>query len=128
MRWQELYEPGDTWSHIVDQGVVLFPSARNAGAFFTASAQRWAACANRQLTYTKPGQPDGVWTVGAVSNTNGILSATKTLEGGNGRSCQRALTVANNAVIDVIACSYTQSDATAGVNIAHQIAAKVPTT
>ena len=128
MRWQELKEPGGTWTHLVDQGVVLFSSAYEAGAFFTASTQRWPACSNRQLTYTKPGQPDGVWTVGPVSNTNGILSATKTLEGGNGQICQRALTVANNVAIDVVACSYTQSDATAGVNIAHGIAAKVPTT
>jgi hypothetical protein len=33
--------------------------------------------------------------------------------------------VSNNVVIDVVACSYNQTDA--AVNIAHQIATKVPT-
>jgi PknH-like extracellular domain len=66
-----------------------------------------------------------VWTVGPVSNTNGTLSATRPQVGGNGWTCQRALTVANNVAIDVSACSYTQSDS--AINIAHQIAAKVPT-
>ena len=36
----------------VDQVVVLFSSAHDADAFFTASAQRWPACSNRQYTYT----------------------------------------------------------------------------
>jgi hypothetical protein len=42
-----------------------------SGAFFTASAQSWPACANRQYTVTVAGKPDEVWTVGPVSNTNG---------------------------------------------------------
>ena len=41
-------------------------------------------------------------------------------------SSQRALAVANNVVIDVAADSYTQADP--AVNIARQIAARVPTT
>jgi serine/threonine kinase PknH len=67
---------------------------------------------------------------GPVSNTNGTLSATKTQVAptvsvnGSPLFCQRALTLANNVVIDVEACSSTQSDA--AVNIAHQISAKVP--
>jgi hypothetical protein len=63
--------------------------------------------------------------VGPVSNTNGTLSATETQEGSSGYTCQRALTAANNVAIDVLACSSNQSDS--AVNIAHQIAAKVPT-
>jgi PknH-like extracellular domain len=136
VRGQVLREAGDSWAHRVVQGVVLFSSARDAGAFFTASAQRWPACANRQFPQkTGAGKPDQVWTVGPVSNTNGTLSATQTLNGGdssltwNWESCQRALTVANNVAIDVSACSQILSDSQsdAGVNIAHQIAAKVPT-
>ena len=130
VRGQVLHEPDDTWTHRVVQGVVLFSSAHDADAFFTASAQRWPACSNRQYTYRGRPTHTAVWTVGPVSNTNGTLSATTTLAGGNsysgnGHACQRALTVANNVAIDVTACSAAQSNA--AVNIAHQIAAKVPT-
>jgi serine/threonine kinase PknH len=130
---QELHPPGDDRTHYVVQVVVLFSSAQAADAFFTASAQRWPACANRQYTETVAGKPDEVWTVGPVSNTNGTLSATQTTGGGDSYwhwdSCQRALTVANNVVIDVKACSQNQSDSQSdsGVNIANQIAGKVPT-
>jgi hypothetical protein len=132
VREQVLRDPGNQWIHDVDQGVVLFSSAQDAGAFFTASAQSWLACSNRPFTYTEAGKPDRVWTVGPVSNINGTLSATKTVGPQPSwiwESCQRALTVANNVVIDVGTCSKNQSDSQsdAGVNIAHQIAAKVPT-
>jgi serine/threonine kinase PknH len=126
VRGQAFRDPGDNPTHVVQQVVVLFSSAQAADAFFTASAQHWPACANRQFTYTQAGKPDVVETVGPVSETNGTLSATQTQEAGNGWACQRALTVANNVAIDVVACSYTQSDFAIG--IAHQIAAKVPTT
>jgi hypothetical protein len=125
VRGQALKEPGDTRTHFVDQSVVSLSSADDARALFADSAQSWPACANRQLTYSKAGQPDQVWSVGPVSNTNGILRTTKTEEGQNGSTCQRALTVVNNVAIDVLACG--GSDADAAVNIAHQIAAKVPT-
>jgi len=124
-------EPGDKWTHGVDQGVVLFSSAQDADAFFTASAQQWPACANRQFTTTVAGKPDQLWTVGPISNTSGTLSATITRNVSTGwawEACQRALTVANNVVIDVDACNLNPSDAPsdAAVSTAHQIAAKVP--
>jgi hypothetical protein len=126
-RQRLLQEPGDISqrTHFAVEAVVLFSSAHDAAAFFTASAQSWPACSNRRYTFTQAGQPDSVWTVGPISNTNATLSSTKTLEGGNGWTCERALTVSNNVVIDVVACSYNQTDA--AVNIAHQIATKVPT-
>jgi PknH-like protein len=50
------------------------------------------------------------------------------LDGGcgveDGYNCQRPLTARNNVAVDVAARSYTQGDF--GVNIAHQIANKVP--
>jgi eukaryotic-like serine/threonine-protein kinase len=133
--WTNHSQPGHyifhTVTHETEQAVVLFSSAQDANNFFTASAQRWPACANRPFIYTQEGYPDQEWTVGPVSNANGTLSATETL-GGNWlwESCQRALTVANNVAIDVETCSKNQSDSQSdsAVNIAHQIAAKVPTT
>jgi serine/threonine kinase PknH len=121
VRSQYLREPLEL-VHQVWQAVVAFPSANDAARFFSASAQRWPACSNRQYHYVNdPGTPDTVWTVGPIANISDTLSATKGGEGG--WACQRALTVSNNVTVDVAACSANPADA--GVNIAHQIAAKV---
>lgn len=121
----------------VIQGVVLFPTARDAGAFYVTSTEQWAACSNRQFTVQMGGgTPDQVWTVGPVSNVNGILSVIRTrpaVDFGGGaswswESCQRALTAANNVIVDINACTIIQSDTIEGaaVSVAQQIAAKVP--
>ena len=127
---QLLAEPVDKSAQGVVQQVVLFSSAHDAEAFFATSAERWPACANRKFTVTIPGQAEQEFTVGSVSSTNGTLSATESPAGARWGNCQRALTVANNVAIDVMACTRevfgSQSDA--AVNIARQIAAKVPTT
>ncbi len=113
----------------VYQYVVLFPSPEQAGAFFTTSAQRWPACANRQDTVpAADGKPELQWKVGQVSNANGVLSVPVTLTiGGNGAGvtvpCQRALTVRNNVVVDIDACRKDVGNL--GVDIANQIAGKV---
>jgi serine/threonine kinase PknH len=127
-QWLSDHPPAGTFSHYVNPAVVLFPYAHDAGAFFTASVQSWSACSNRQYTVTQAGFIDQTWTVGQVTNTNGTLSISTTdLDSRpKGWTCQRALTVANNVVIDVTACSGNPADS--AVNIAHQIAAKVPTT
>jgi serine/threonine kinase PknH len=129
----ELHEPDNNWTHLVIEEVVLFATPQAANAVYTTSAQQWPAC--QQYTYTVSGKPDEVETVGPVSNTNGTLSATRIRSGGDStwvwgwETCQRAMTVANNVVIDVLACSTNRSDAQSGsaVNVAHQIAAKVTT-
>ncbi|MGV0069415.1 serine/threonine-protein kinase PknH/PknJ [Mycobacterium colombiense] len=127
-----LHEPAEfaDFVHAAHQDVVLFSSAHDAEAFFTASTQSWLACSNRQLTLNvRAGKPAQVWTVGPVSNTNGILSATTNIAPPyRWDRCQRALAVANNVVIDVNTCSKNQADSQsdAAVDIAHQIAAKVP--
>jgi serine/threonine-protein kinase len=128
-----LHEPAEfaDFVHAAHQDVVLFSSAHDAEAFFTASTQSWLACSNRQLTLNvRAGKPAQMWTVGPVSNTNGILSATTNIAPPyRWDRCQRALTVANNVVIDISACSKNQTDSlsASAVNIARQIAARVPT-
>ena len=120
-RDQTLQE-GDNFTHYVQQAVVLFPSAKQAGAFFTASVQQWPAC--RQYTHTQSGS---LWDVGPISNTNGTLSTTATQQNANepGWACGRALAQRNNVLIDVNTCSADPADS--AVNIANQIAARVPT-
>lgn len=118
----ETLQEGDNFTHFVEQAVVLFPSAKQAGAFVGASGLQWSAC--HQYTHT---QSHTVWDVGAVSNTNGMLSTTATQENANvgGWGCGRALTARNNVVIDVNTCSADPKNS--AVEIASRIAAKVPT-
>ena len=115
-------QEGDNFTHYVQQAVVLFPSAKQAGAFFTASAQQWPAC--HQYSHTQSGS---LWDVGPISNTGGTLSTIATQQNANapGWACGRALTQRNNVLIDVNTCSANPADS--AVNIANQIAAKVPT-
>lgn len=120
----------DPGSPDVHQAVVLFPSAQQASAFFTASAQHWSGCANRQDDVPADGDsPQIHWQVGPVSNTNGVLSTTWSMNASkNGESisgiCQRALTARNNVVIDTEACKQ-EDPGNAAVNVANQIAGKV---
>ena len=114
----------------VGQVLVLFPSANEANAFFSTSTQRWPACANRQFT-TPAGTdtPQTDWQVGPVSNAHGTLSTTLTMAiSDNGivvitMTCQRALTVRNNVVIDVAVIRKEPADL--AVKVAGQIAGKV---
>lgn len=123
----------------VTQAVVLFPSADKANAFFTASAQKWPACNNREFTTPGSGDaPEMKWKMGTATNANGVLSNTLSLtiasnSPGNTPpptggtlptiACQRALTVRNNVVIDASACR--QDPADQAVKVVGQIGAKV---
>lgn len=124
VRRQQFAEPGDGHDHFVQQAVVSFPTAGDAAVFFDTSMQLWLDCSDRRYRHTESGEPDLVWTVGPVSGVDDILSTTKTQEGADGWNCQRALTTANNVVVDVVACSYNQADT--AIDIARRIRAKVP--
>jgi hypothetical protein len=115
-------QDGDNLTHFVEQAVVLFPTAKQASAFFTASAQQWQVCHDYTHIQSKT-----QWTVGAISNNNGVLSTTTTLQNPPStgwKACGRALAAKNNVVIDVNTCSVDPKNS--AVDIANQIAAKVP--
>jgi hypothetical protein len=113
----------------VDQVVVSFPSAKEAGAFFTTSSQQWSACTNRQIT--APGDADNpeiAFKIGQVSNANSTLTNTVDVNmTKNGKSltmaCQRALIARDNVVIDVSGCRKDPGDL--AVKVVNQIAGKV---
>jgi hypothetical protein len=122
---------GNDQDIMLGQVVVLFPSAKEANDFFATSAQRWPACADRQIT--APASPDGPQTtyqVGPFSNANGILSVTQTTTMSlSGQpppmvlTVQRALTARNNVVVDVVMMRKDPADF--GVKVAAQIAGKI---
>jgi serine/threonine kinase PknH len=105
---------------VVDQAVVSFASPQDAGSFYSASTRNWQACANRQFTLAANGNSQ-VQTVGPVSNSDGILSASVTSAESPG-GCERALTVAKDVAVDVTACL---GPAGAAQSVSQQIAAKV---
>jgi hypothetical protein len=115
-------QEGDNLTHFAEQAVVLFPTAKQAGAFFAASAQQWQACHGYTHIQSKT-----QWTVGATSNTNGVLSTISTLQNPPStgwKACGRALAVKNNVIVDVNTCSVDPKNS--AVDIANKIAAKVP--
>ena len=76
-RDQKLQE-GDNFTHYVQQTVVLFPSAKQARALFTASGQQWPAC--HQHTHTQTGS---LWEVEPISNEDGTPSTVTTQQKAN---------------------------------------------
>ncbi len=113
---------GDNFTHYVEEAVVLFPTAKQAGLFLIASTLRWPAC--HSYTHTQTGTQ---WTVGPISDANGALSTIATQENARagGWACGRALAVRNNVIVDVNTCSPDPKNS--AVDIANQIAAKVST-
>jgi hypothetical protein len=115
-------QEGDNLTHFAEQAVVLFPTAKQASDFFNASAQQWQACHDYTHVQSKT-----KWTVAPISNTNGVLSTTSTLQdppSTGWRACGRALTVKNNVIVDANTCSVDPKNS--AVDIANKIAAKVP--
>ena len=110
-------------THKVDQEVVLFPSAHDAEALFTAASEKWQKCSAAGKFTLPKDNGTVVWDVGPVSNQDGMLSLNSPQENGpQGWACQRALTTKSNVAIEVQVCSYLTNPA---VRIAQQIAAKV---
>jgi hypothetical protein len=116
-------QEGNNLTHFAEQAVVLFPTARQAGDFFSASAQQWQACHGYTHVQSKT-----QWTVAPITNTNGVLSTSSMLQdppATGWKACGRALTVKNNVVIDVNTCSPDPKNS--ATDIANKISAKVPT-
>lgn len=114
----------------VGQAVVLFPSPKEANAFFTTSTQRWPACANRQITVPAgPDSPEMTVQVGPIANANNVLTTTVSVTATDkgttliSISYQRALTVRNNIAIDVAVTRKSPPELAA--TLAGQIGAKV---
>ncbi len=118
---QELHEPGNPYAHLVDQAAVSFPSADQALAFVTNSADKWRACGGQTITLSFNGQSDR-WIVGVLTGVVPTIVQLHTLASGTW-ACQHVLSAVSNVVIDVIACADQISDQAR--IIADKMAAKV---
>ncbi len=126
---QELLRAPDTdaWRTLVVQSVVNYPSTDDAHAFFDQSSDRWSKCTNHNVNITLNDKPLPKWRSGELTKGDTQLSIPFTRGNGSGvDSCQRALAVQDNVIIDVQACTRDASTVTQAVAVANGIAAKLP--
>ncbi|MCV7394416.1 sensor domain-containing protein [Mycobacterium paraseoulense] len=126
VRVQQLKDHRDRADHIAYQAVVAFPGALGAHDFYASQVTGWANCDNRRVDLHDPGDPNAhYWSLSKASVADGVLTITRVQEeGSEGWACQRALTTANNVVVDVSACADHVDDR--GAQIAKRIAKKIP--
>lgn len=115
-------EPGDNYDHWVNQAVVSFPSADKAKSFLQTSAEKWKGCAGKTVTVTNKSKTYR-WTFAQLQGGPPKITMMDTQEGADGWECQRAISVANNVIVDINACGYHISDQ--GAQIADKIVAKI---
>jgi serine/threonine kinase PknH len=115
-------EPGDNYDHWVNQAVVLFPSADKAKNFLQAEAEKWKGCAGKTVSVTNKSKTYR-WTFAQVQGSPPKITVMDTQEAADGWECQRAISVANNVIVDINACGYHISDQ--GAQIADKITAKI---
>ena len=129
VRQQMLRVPDtDQWNSLVVQSVVSYLTADAARAFFTESTDRWSKCTNHHVNIRLNDAPLPAWFSGDLTKTDTQLAMPYTRGAGDQtRSCQRALAVAANLILDVQACKpQQQAPVTQAADIADKIEAKLP--
>jgi hypothetical protein len=129
MRQQMLRNPdGDGWDSLVVQSVVSYRSDEAAHRFFADSANRWGNCSNHRVNIRLNDQQLPAWLSGDLTASASRLTMPYVRgSGAQVRSCQRALAVAANVILDIQACKPQQPVAvTQAGDIADRIEAKLP--
>lgn len=129
VRQQMLRNPdSDGWDSLVVQSVVWYRNPEAAQRFFAESANRWANCTNHRVNIRLNDQQLPAWLSGELSASDTRLTMPYVRgDGPQIRSCQRALAVAANVIVDIQACKPQQTKpVTEAGAIADHIAAKMP--
>lgn len=92
--------------HALVQALIGFRDADSAQQFFTQAKTRWSSCANRSLTVTQPGHTPITWDLGQPQVSDTTMATTQTQTDGRGSTCQRAIGLANNVIIDTLWCGF----------------------
>jgi serine/threonine kinase PknH len=116
-----LHEPGNRYTHSIEQAVTSYPSAQQAAAFVTAQAGKWKACAGQNVTDSLKGA-NSYWTFGDFAGDVPKIALRYNRLNARGWACQRVLNASLNVVIDVKACSFKIGDE--GIQVADKIASK----
>lgn len=121
IRVDVLHEPGNRYTHDIEQAVASFVSADQALAFVKKSAMQWKACAGQTVTDALNGSVSH-WTFGPFTGEVPTVALLYSKQNARGWSCQRALSAILNVVIDVKACGYHIENQ--GIQIVERIAGK----
>ncbi|MDT5014093.1 MAG: hypothetical protein QOD39_253 [Mycobacterium sp.] len=118
----------DQWNSLVVQSVVSYRTADAAREFFTESTDRWSKCTNHNVNIQLNGRALPGWRSGDLTKTDNQLAMPYTRTSGDqSRSCQRALSLVANLILDVQACKPQQPSAvTQAVDVAEKIESKLP--
>lgn len=92
--------------HALIQALVGFRDADAAQQFFSQAKTRWSDCANHSLTVTPSGHRPVTFAFGDVQATDATLSATQTQVGSDRFTCQRAMGLVNNVIVDTLWCGF----------------------
>ena len=129
VRQQLLRAPdADQWQSLLVQSVVTYRTADEARQFFTESTDRWSKCTNHHVNIRLNDAPLPAWLSGDLTKTDTQLAMPYTRGSGDQtRSCQRALSVVANLILDIQACKpQQQSPVTQASDVADKIEAKIP--
>ncbi|WP_123024636.1 sensor domain-containing protein [Mycolicibacterium stellerae] len=129
VRQQMLRTPdSDSWDSLVVQSVVRYDTPEAAQRFFTESADRWAHCTNHRVNIRLNDQQLPAWLSGDLSASDSRLTMPYVRESGPQiRTCQHALALAANVILDIQACRPQQPTAvTEAADIADRIEARLP--
>ena len=111
VRVQQLNDHRDRADHIAYQAVVSFPSGLAAHDFYASQVSGWAQCDNRRVDLHDAGDSAHYWMLSKARVEDSVLTITRVQEEGDPNwACQRALTAANNVVVDVSACADNVED------------------
>jgi hypothetical protein len=118
----------DQWDFLVVQSVVSYRTTDAAKEFFTESTDRWSKCTNHNVNIQLNGQTLPGWHSGDLTKTDTQLAMPYTRTSGDQtRSCQRALALVVNLILDIQACKPQQPSAvTQAVDAADKIESKLP--
>jgi serine/threonine-protein kinase len=104
-------ENGDNFDHWVHQAVVSFPTADKARDFMKTSEDNWKSCAGKTITVTNTSKNKTYrWTVSSLDGGPPRITLVNTQEAAKGWQCQRAMSQANNVIVDINACAYKLND------------------
>jgi hypothetical protein len=116
VRWQIWNSPAEPepakLEHQLLTSVVSYPSAQAARSYYDKQRTGWQSCSDRtvNMRITNVDNPtDAFWTVGAVTENDGVISATEISEGGAGWSCRLTTAVRNNIITQLNLCAMTPS-------------------
>lgn len=107
--------PEGSARHAVIQGLVSFPDAEAAKQFFRQAEQRWSACSGRSAFVVRPGRRMVAWSFRDVETNENTLTATQIPSFSDGYTCQRAMGLRNNVIIDVLWCGFGTTNQAAEV-------------